>query len=65
MKKSAILFSALFLFLFLQSCKTCKTCTCPNADPFEICEKDAASKTDYDQAIEFLEKTGCTCSESE
>jgi hypothetical protein len=68
----SILLLAIFAFA-LTSCSTCVDCgDCPegitltdangaDATSVEICEDDADSKEEYDDAIAIIEALGCEC----
>lgn len=70
--KLSILLLAIFAFA-LTSCSTCVDCgDCPedvtltdesgaDATSVEICEEDADSKEEYDDAIAVIEALGCEC----
>lgn len=70
--KFYILLFAIFAFA-LTSCSTCVECSdCPDdvtltdadgmdATSVEICEDDADSKEEYNEAIAIIEALGCEC----
>lgn len=74
MKKTLFTLGLLAAFgMAISSCSKCVTCgSCPDGITMtddagndvsekEICQKDAASKDEYEQGIAVIEAFGCTC----
>lgn len=74
MKKSYLKIAVVALFTFsLAACSNCVECgDCPtgitltdaagnDVTSLEVCEEDATSKEEYEQAVDVIEALGCEC----
>lgn len=74
MKKNYLKIAVIALFtLSLGACSNCVECgNCPDGTTMvdeagndvaslEVCEEDATSKEEFDQAVELIEALGCEC----